>query len=153
MIRCLDNTEHTVAMQIYDIFQASYKIEAALIGIACFPPLARTIDDICAAQTQFYGYFEAQELAAVVEISIQDTVLIIDSLTVSPSFFRRGIARKLLCFIMEEYPFSRALVETAAVNAPAIALYQKQGFVAVKKWTPDHGIEKVAMSITNTEQS
>ncbi|TMP43016.1 GNAT family N-acetyltransferase [Pseudoalteromonas citrea] len=153
MIRRLDNTKHTVATQIYDIFQASYQIEAALIGIAYFPPLARTIDDINAAQTQFYGYFEEQELAAIVEISMQDTVLSIESLTVSPAFFRKGIARKLLCFVMEEYPFSRALVETAAVNAPAIALYKKQGFVAVKKWTPAHGIEKVAMSISSTEHS
>ncbi|KAF7773777.1 hypothetical protein PCIT_a0096 [Pseudoalteromonas citrea] len=153
MIRLLDNTKHTVATQIYDVFQASYKIEAALIGIAYFPPLARMIDDINAAKTLFYGYFEEQELAAVVEISMQDTVLSIDSLTVSPAFFRKGIARKLLCFVMDEYPFSCALVETAAVNAPAIALYQKQGFVVFKKWTPDHGVEKVAMSISNTEHS
>ena len=39
------------------------------------------------------------------------------------------------------------MVETAVVNTPAINLYKKHGFVEFKRWTPAHGIEKLAMSV------
>ena len=39
------------------------------------------------------------------------------------------------------------MVETAVVNIPAISLYKKHGFVEFKRWTPSHGIKKLAMSV------
>ncbi len=42
---------------------------------------------------------------------------------------------------------SYARVETAVANTPAINLYKKHGFVEFKRWTPSHGIEKLAMSV------
>jgi hypothetical protein len=41
-------------------------------------------------------------------------------------------------------------METAVVDITAIHLYKKHGFVEYKRWTPSHGIEKMAMSIANT---
>ncbi|MBQ4863117.1 GNAT family N-acetyltransferase [Pseudoalteromonas sp. MMG013] len=145
MIEQLNHSQHSVASQIYGVFQDSYKIEAALIGTIHFPPLSRSVQNIESATTLFYGYFEANVLAAVIEISVTDTLLSIESLTVSPQFFRKGIAHKLLNFIISTYQRPEAIVETAAVNTPAINLYRKQGFIVFKTWTPAHGIEKVAM--------
>jgi hypothetical protein len=48
------------------------------------------------------------------------------------------------------FSFSKAIVETAVVNEPAINLYKKHGFVEFKRWTPAHGIEKLALSIEHT---
>ncbi len=147
MITKLDNSNEDVANQIYTIFQNSYKIEAQLIGTLNFPPLLRSAKDIKNSKTQFYGFSENNSLAAIIEIVIKDKHLEIDSLTVDPYYFRKGIANKLINYVLETIEFSKATVETAAVNIPAINLYKKHGFVEFKKWTPSHGIEKIALSI------
>lgn len=145
MIKELAHASKTVAAQIYVVFQRSYQIEADLIGTSEFPPLLRSSDDIANAESTFYGFFEQDSLAAVVEITCDGKQLSIESLTVDPGHFRKGIASKLIDYVLLHSDFSHAVVETAAVNQPAIALYEKHGFVVFKKWTPDHGIEKVAL--------
>jgi ribosomal protein S18 acetylase RimI-like enzyme len=147
MIKKLDNTNEDVANKIYTIFQNSYKIEAQLIGTSNFPPLLRSAKDIENSKTQFYGFNENKYLAAIIEIVIEDKLLAINSLTVDPSYFRKGIAHKLISYALETFDFSEAIVETAVVNIPAINLYKKHGFVEFKRWTPSHGIEKLAMSV------
>ncbi len=42
---------------------------------------------------------------------------------------------------------SEVMVETAVTNLPAINLYKKHGFAEFKRWTPSHGIEKLALSV------
>ena len=147
MIKILDNTAPEVAKQIYNIFQNSYKIEAQLIGILDFPPLSRSVKNIENSKNTFYGFYEGECLAAILEITFEDKCLGIDSLTVDPNHFRKGIANKLVSYVLTVNDFSQAIVETAVVNIPAIKLYKKHGFVEFKRWTPSHGIEKLAMSI------
>ena len=147
MIRKLDNSNEQVADQIFTIFQNSYKIEAQLIGVLYFPPLSRSAKDIKNSKTLFYGFSENECLAAVIEIVIEDNLLDINSLTVDPKYFRKGIAGILIRYILDTFDFKEALVETAVVNMPAINLYKKYGFVEFKRWTPSHGIKKIAMSL------
>jgi len=147
MITKLDNSNVNIAKQIYTIFQNSYSVEAQLIGTLDFPPLLRSAENIEKSTTQFYGFTQGECLAAVIEITIDEKQLHIDSLTVDPCYFRKGIANKLISYVLEVIRFSSATVETAVVNAPAINLYKKHGFVEFKRWTPSHGIEKIAMSI------
>jgi ribosomal protein S18 acetylase RimI-like enzyme len=147
MIKKLDNSNAEVANQIFIIFQNSYKVEAQLIGTLDFPPLSRSVRDIENSESLFYGFSENECLAAIVEIVIEGKHLEINSLTVAPLHFRKGIADKLISYILENVNFSEAIVETAVVNTPAINLYKKHGFVEFKRWTPSHGIEKLAMSV------
>ena len=147
MITKLENSNEEIAHQIYTIFQNSYKVEAQLIGVLEFPPLLRSTKDIITSQTDFYGFSDNNCLAAIIEIIIEDNHLEINSLTVDPTYFRKGIADKLLSYILTSFEFKDAMVETAVVNKPAINLYKKHGFVEFKKWTPSHGIEKLAMSV------
>jgi len=146
MIRKLEHSTEDVANQIYTIFQNSYKVEAQLIGTLNFPPLSRSAKDIENSKAEFYGFSENNCLAAVIEIVIKEKQLEINSLTVDPKFFRKGIADKLINHVLESFDFTNAVVETAVVNTPAINLYKKHGFVEFKRWTPSHGIEKLAMS-------
>jgi ribosomal protein S18 acetylase RimI-like enzyme len=146
----LDNLSEEVAERIFTVFQNAYKKEAQLIGVVDFPPLLRSAIDIKAAKTLFYGFSENACLAAVIEIGIQNKVLEIDSLTVDPHFFRKGIASKLINYVLETEGLSKAVVETAIANQPAINLYNKHGFVEFKRWTPSHGIPKLAMSVECT---
>ena len=151
MIAQLTHSNSDIASHIYAVFQASYKIEAALIGIDNFPPLSRTPQDIANSNTLFYGFYEGDSLAGVIEITYQDNRLDIDSLTVAPLHFRKGIAGKLIDYVLNAFDFTKAIVETAVVNAPAIRLYKKHGFNEFKRFTPSHGIEKLALVIEKAQ--
>ena len=90
-------------------------------------------------------------LPTTIQIAIKDKLVEINSLTVEPKHFKKGIAGKLLSYVLEAFEFTEAVVETAVVNKPAINLYKKQGFVEFKQWTPSHGIEKIALSIEQNQ--
>lgn len=152
MITKLDNSDEKVANQVFTVFQRSYQIEAQLIGTLDFPPLSRSVKNIVDSTTLFYGFIENESVAAVIEIEIRDQHLDINSLTVDPNYFKRGIAGKLISFVLEKIEYLEATVETAVVNLPAINLYKKHGFIEFKRWTPSHGIEKVAMLVKAISQ-
>jgi ribosomal protein S18 acetylase RimI-like enzyme len=149
MIIKLDNSNEDVGNQIFKVFQNSYKVEAQLINAYNFPPLSRSSKDIKNSETLFYGFYENGCLAGVIEIVAKGKQLAIDSLTVDPKYFRKGIAGQLISYILDLFEFTEAIVETAVANDPAINLYKKYGFVEFKQWTPAHGIRKVAMSLKN----
>ena len=102
------------------------------------------LDNTNNSQTLFYGLYDDTQLAGVLELAISNERLEINSLTVDPDHFRKGIADKLIRYALT-HDIATAIVETAVVNEPAIKLYKKHGFVEFKRWTPDHGIEKLAM--------
>jgi GNAT superfamily N-acetyltransferase len=141
----LDHRSHEIANRIHDLFQCSYQVEAELIGASGFPPLERSAWDVRTATSCFLGQWIGAELAAVVEYSGDETHLSIDSLVVHPQFFRRGIASRILQALLEQVRWQTADVETAAGNAPAIALYEKCGFYPSRRWTSEDGIEKVQL--------
>ena len=67
----------------------------------------------------------------------------IQSLVVDPEFFRRGIARKLIEFVLQHYAVKQFTVETGKDNGPARKLYESFGFQLLKTYTADEGILKV----------
>ncbi|MEP1033729.1 N-acetyltransferase [Ekhidna sp.] len=144
MIRLLDHKVESEAISIRQVFQISYAIEAELLQAKNFPPLKRPLADFIASNTSFYGFFEQENLAAVIEVKNEENKIHIHSLVVAPTFFRRGIASKLLNFLFSEFDAQLFIVETGAANGPAISLYERHGFKLVKKWMTEIGIEKVA---------
>jgi len=147
MITRLKNYNEKMANDIFTVFQSAYKIEAQLIGAVDFPPLSRSTKDIKNSKSLFYGFTEGDCLAAVIEITIENECLDIHSLTVAPAYFRKGIANKLLNYVLTSLVFSKAIVETAELNIPAILLYKNHGFEEYKVWTHPHGIKKIAFKI------
>ena len=147
MITKLENSNEIVANSIHTVFQRSYKIEAQVINVLDFPPLSRSVKNIINAKTDFYGFSDNNYLAAVIEIKIDEKQLDIHSLTVDPKYFRKGIADQLINYVLKTFNITIAIVETAVENTPAINLYEKHGFLEYKRWTPSHGIEKLAMSV------
>lgn len=143
----LTQTDNSIAKTIYLLFQKSYPIEAKLIGVESFPPLERSLKEIQNSKTIFLGYYYNGDLAGIAEIELMDRLLDINSFVVSPSFFRQGIGSKLLKHLLTTLSFESAVVETASANQPAILLYKKFGFIEVKNWMTDIGIEKVMLSL------
>ena len=148
MITQLNQKDREMAMKMKRVFQASYAVEAELLKAKHFPPLNRPLSSYMDADTAFYGFHEGADLAAVIEVREENDSTHIHSLVVDPAFFRRGIASKLLKFLLQNFDSKMFTVETGAANEPAITLYERFGFTHVKTWMTDVGIEKVAFEKT-----
>lgn len=143
MIKPLQNNKLEIANQIHSVFQISYAVEAKILGAIDFPPLKRPIASYLKSTNMFFGYFENEELAGIIEINHNDNHTAISSLVVHPLFFRRGIARKLVEFVFNKFTSVLFTVETGVNNKPATELYKNLGFNEIKQWNTDFGIRKV----------
>ena len=79
----------------------------------------------------------------VIEIKNNQDLTQIQSLVVYPRYFRKGIGRKLVQFILDTYKSSIFTVETGLDNHPAIRLYTSFDFEEQEQWDTNHGVRKV----------
>lgn len=143
MIQKLDHTDVKIARKIRSVFQVSYAVEAGLLKAIDFPPLKRSLANFLKSETDFYGYFQDGELAAITETRSKNNKTHIQSLVVDPFYFRRGIGAKLVDFIFTTYSTPIFSVETGVANIPAISLYKKFNFIETKQWDTNYGVRKV----------
>lgn len=143
MIKKLDHQNLATAKNIRTLFQVSYAVEAELLKAKDFPPLKRPLEAFFICKNDFFGYFQNNELAAVMEIDQKKDSVHIQSLVVQPKFFRKGIGKALVNFAFEKYRTDLFTVETGAANGPATKLYLRTGFTKIKEFDTVHGIKKV----------
>jgi len=143
MIERLRNKDIEISKKIHSIFQVSYSVEAKLLNATDFPPLKRPLENYVKSNTAFFGYLKNKELAGIIEIDHNNKATYINSLVVAPKFFRQGIARKLMAFVINTFNSNLFIVETGLNNEPASELYKKFNFKEVKQWDTDHGIRKI----------
>ena len=143
MIERLKNNDLEISKKIRSVFQLSYKVEAKILNATDFPPLKRSLENYVNSNTAFFGYLKNQELAGVIEIEHNNNFIHINSLVVDPGFFRQGIARKLMEYVINTFDSKLFVVETGLKNGPATELYKKFDFKEVKQWNTDHGIRKI----------
>ena len=143
MIVKIDNKRNEIAQEIRRIFQASYTIEAEMLKAIDFPPLKRTISQFLNSNSEFYAYYLNQNITGVIEIKSNQDLTHIQSLVVYPKYFRKGIGRKLVQFILDTYKSSIFTVETGLDNYPAIKLYRSFDFEEQDQWNTNHGVRKV----------
>ena len=103
MIIKINNKENKIAEEIRAIFQVSYAVEAEMLKAVDFPPLKRTVAQFLNSNSEFYAYYLIENIAGVIEIENHKNLTHIQSLVVYPRYFRRGIARKLVSFILSTY--------------------------------------------------
>ena len=147
MVERLKNNDIETAINIREVFQLSYAIEAKILNAINFPPLQRPLEDYINSTNVFFGFFKNQELAGAIEIHHNDIATYIDSLVVNTKYFKQGIASKLLEFVFNTSDSEQFFVETGLKNKPAIQLYLKFGFKEIKQWDTDHGVRKMKLGI------
>ena len=143
MIQKLELQTTREAEKIREVFQASYAVEAALLGATDFPPLKRPTAGFLDSPNDFYGYLKDGVLAGVVEVVPGEDSTHIQSLVVHPEFFRQGLGSALVGFVLNTYDCPIFTVETGLDNGPATGLYQKFGFREILQYETDHGVRKV----------
>jgi ribosomal protein S18 acetylase RimI-like enzyme len=143
---------HEKHHEIYELFQKSYQVEADLVGVTSFPPLLWTPGVIQKKAGEFFGVYLDQKLVACIHLRKEsDDELLIGSLVVDPACFRKGLASQLIQFSMDKFPESLFYVETAAVNIPAISLYEKFGFRLIKTYMAELNVEKVRFQLDRSK--
>jgi len=143
MIKKLQNNDAEISRKIQSVFQDSYTVEAQLLNAIDFPPLKRKLESYTNSNNEFFGYLKNEELTGVIEINNSSNYTHIQSLVVSPKFFRQGIGRELMEFTLNSFGTKTLMVETGVNNGPATTLYKKLGFIEVKQWNTGHGIRKI----------
>ena len=143
MILKIDNNRDEIATEIHSIFQASYIVEAEMLRAINFPPLRRTRLQFIDSDSTFYAYYLQKNIAGLIEVRDNQDTTHIQSLVVYPKYFRQGIAKKLILFVLETSKSLVLIVETGVDNLPAITLYLSLGFVEQGQWNTSHGIRKV----------
>lgn len=129
MMRRLDLQDKETAEKVLELQAVSYKIEAQIIDFYDIPPLKDTIDNLRKSGEIFYGYFEDEALAGIISYKVIGNTLDIHRVAVHPSFFRMGIAQKMVNFIEgAEAGINKVVVCTGKENKPAVNLYLKNGY-------------------------
>lgn len=148
MIQKLDHTNLAIATKMRVVFQESYAVEAALLNAINFPPLQRPLESYIKSTTTFFGYHNNDEIVGIIEVSSKQKITHINSLVVSPHFFRKGIGRELVDYILQNFSSKVFTVETGLENIPASKLYTSLGFKEVSQWDTDHGVRKIRFKLS-----
>lgn len=148
----IDNMSEIMKLNLQDEFtinelwtlqHKAYRLEAQLIGFQDIPPLLETRDMLRRSVETFYGClsWEGEIMGAVATQEESPGKLTITRMMVDPDHFRKGIAGSLLNYVFEHYDnIKQFIVSTGKLNAPAVSLYIKHGFIA-------DGIEEVAPGV------
>ncbi len=148
MIQKLDHTNLAIATKMRVVFKESYAVEAALLNAINFPPLQRPLESYIKSTTTFFGYHNNDEIVGIIEVSSKQKITHINSLVVSPHFFRQGIGRELVDYILQNFSSKVFTVETGLENIPASKLYTSLGFKEVSQWDTDHGVRKIRFKLS-----
>lgn len=135
VIQKLDHASIDTAATILEVQILAYKVEAEYIKNNTIPRLYDTVGDIQNCDETFYGYWIRGHLAGFISFVNENNVTEIHRLVVSPNHFHKGIASALLQYTFQLHPSSQFIVQTGKENVPAVALYQKHGFIKKQEFT------------------
>ncbi|MBA4603124.1 GNAT family N-acetyltransferase [Thermoactinomyces mirandus] len=144
-IQTLSLQNNKELIQILSTQQAAYQVEAELIQAYNIPTLNETIESIRNCKETFIGIYEKEQLAGFLSYIQDPNQITICRLAVHPSFFRQGIASRLLNRVLNIAGITRWKVTTGKGNIPAIRCYEKHGFQLVEEIMTKEGIPIVRM--------
>lgn len=134
MIVKLNISDKSEVQNVLNLQLLAYKVEADLIEFDQIPQLNDTANLIMASKETFIGYKYGEELTGFISCEILDEELDICRLVVHPNCFRKGVASKLLEYVLHENPeINRYTVSTGSRNIPAIRLYEQFGFTSYQE--------------------
>ena len=128
-----------------DLQRAAYAVEAELIGFPGLPPAQETLAELQSSGEELWLCEEEGALVGAVGLEHLPEELLIARLFVAPSAFRRGVGTALVRKALEEAGGRRVRVGTAALNAPALALYERLGFRRARESEPEPGLRYVEL--------
>jgi len=137
-LRPLDLSDADMAHALQALRRAAYTQEAELLGIApqAFPPLQQQLWELQSGNESHLGAFRERQLGGAISWAADDddaAAQWITALVVAPDWQRQGVATRLLHALDLLNGRAPLTVQTAAANAPAMALYHGFGFQALRR--------------------
>ena len=137
----LDLLHLDTAAALLELQRRAYRVEAELIGFEGIPPLHETLEELRRCGETFLGACDDERLIGAISWRYDGTTIDIHRLVVDPDAFRRGVGSALLGAALAAEPAAiRAVVQTGADNAPAGALYLREGFERQKDAVLEGGL-------------
>jgi ribosomal protein S18 acetylase RimI-like enzyme len=138
----VDVSDAGVAAELLELQRRAYLVEAELIGSDEIPPLRETVAELQACgETFLVARDSSGVLSGAISWRVDGSVIDLHRLVVDPAWFRQGVGSALVRAALASAPdVERAVVQTGAANAPAIALYRREGFEAAGELEPVHGL-------------
>jgi len=130
---------------VLGVQHAAYAIEAQLIGFPGLPPAHETLARLQGSGEELWLCEDDGALLGAVGVERSDDELLIARLFVAPSALRRGVGTALVRKALDEAGGRRVRVGTAALNAPALALYERLGFRRARESEPERGVRYVEL--------
>lgn len=133
MIRELNNKHKETAEIILAVQLPAYQVEAEIMNFDGIPQLQDTVDSIIQSNEIFVGYLIEEALAGFISYTKDEGHVQICRLVVDSHHFRKGIAKRLLGYLIENVSKEcETAVTTGAKNVPAKNLYKMYGFHEVR---------------------
>lgn len=140
-IKLVDLDNPACRLGLLRLWRRSYQAEADLLGIDDFPPLGVSLEALAARPGTFYGVSQGKRLVGAIEVEeLGARTRQIAALAVDPAYFRRGMGRRLVEFVLKDSP-GRVLVSTSSANTPALTLYRSMGFRQTEAFASPEGLE------------
>ncbi|MFD0269487.1 GNAT family N-acetyltransferase [Streptomyces sp. NPDC127106] len=156
-VRPLDLGHDATAAAVHRIGRAAYAVEAELIGFDGIPALRESLAELRERPLRWLGAAGTGDEAGAEDGSLAgflawerepDGSVCVDRLCVDPAWFRRGVASLLLRALLAEVPAEWPVtVSTGAANAPAVALYERFGFVRGADFSPVPGLVMASFAL------
>ncbi|MCX5076405.1 GNAT family N-acetyltransferase [Streptomyces sp. NBC_00513] len=145
LVRPLDLTDDPTAAAVHRVGRAAYAVEAALIGFDGIPALREGLDEMRERPLRWIGAVARDDVIAgfLAWEDTKDGGVCVDRLCVDPAWFRRGIASLLCARLPADRPVT---VTTGVANAPAVALYERLGFLRGEDFEPVPGLRMASFS-------
>ena len=137
----LDLSDASIVAELLKLQRRAYRVEADLIGSDAIPHLHETLVELQASGETFLGARVCGALAGAISWRITGETIDLHRLVVDPAHFRKGVGAALVrAALIAEPNARRALVQTGALNKPAMALYQREGFRPTGESEPSPGL-------------
>lgn len=126
------------ASELLAIQHSAYAVEAELIGDSRIPPLHETESDLLSSGLEWIASFDGHLISGAVGYALDQEVVDLDRLMISPSHHRQGLGTALVREVMSLAP--QTVVSTGRDNVPARALYESLGFLHESDFEPVPGL-------------
>lgn len=156
-IRKIELQDGQELLQLLSLQMAAYVKEAEMIGLPDIPPLFESPETIRSSGETFYGYYpdvsaqpgHGSGPLGAVSVRREEEGLRICRLMVRPECFRRGIASRLLRYVLEHTDggAGSVTVRTVTSNTAAWALYARHGFRPTGRETAVNGLVLAELAV------
>jgi ribosomal protein S18 acetylase RimI-like enzyme len=145
VVKEIDCREPGVAEQVHAVRQAAYAQEAEILDVQDFPPLRVGVEELRESTNRHFGVRRAGRIVAALELEHGTGALCINSLVVAPDAQRQGFGSSLVDAAIAAAEGNHLEVQTGLRNERAVRLYVKHGFMQVRVWRLDSGLELVRL--------